>query len=403
MYKAVIAGMGPGDPRYTIPYVFERARRAEAVIVPRRYEALFPREKTYVFSGVDETLVLLSALLQNGDVMIAVSGDSLVYSFAQTIQKRLPEIEIELIPGISSVQALAARAGVSMDNAAILSLHGRRVRKGTIAMTVACHEKTFFLCSRENSPSYIQEVLEQYGLKGIELIWGSNLTTEQEETGTILRDSYPSLTVCLVQNSGVMVPGYPAMLRDCDFIRGKTPMTRENVRAIVLLKLGLTPDAILWDIGAGTGSISIEAARRLTFGAVYSIEKSHEAVSLLALNKEKFLCDHMHICEGDIFDQIDVLPDPDAVFVGGGGRHIGAIIKRLKKSALPVRLVMTAVTLETQSLAFDALRDEADFHATDITVSESTGIGSMTGMKHENTVRIFSCIIKPKAKEQIEK
>ncbi len=133
-------------------------------------------------------------------------------------------------------------------------------------------------------------------------------------------------------------------------------MTREEVRWIILGKLGLMPGDTVWDIGAGTGSVSVECARFLqgSGGQVYSVERSLRAVALLKKNREKFGLDNMHILEGDAMEQIPSLPVPQKVFIGGSGRELKDILAFICRLGRNIKVITACVTMETQSEALSA-------------------------------------------------
>ena len=136
-------------------------------------------------------------------------------------------------------------------------------------------------------------------------------------------------------------------MRDEWFIRGKVPMTKSEVRAVSISRLELTPDSVLWDVGAGTGSVSVEASFLLPEGQVYAVEKNPQAVELIRRNREKFGRDNLTVVPGDAPGALGQLPDPTHVFLGGSGGRMGEILDLAMGRNPGVRVVINTISLES--------------------------------------------------------
>ncbi len=176
------------------------------------------------------------------------------------------------------------------------------------------------------------------------------------------------------------------------FVRGNVPMTKEEIRAIVVSKLRLEKNHVVYDIGAGTGSISVELALKSKPGLVYAIEKKEEAVKLIRKNLEKFKLDNVRIIKKEAPSGIDKLPPADRIFIGGSGGFLEDIInfseKKLKKKG---RIVLTAVTLNTLFTAvpiFEKLNYKVDI--INISVTKTKKIKNNHMFKAENPIYIIS-------------
>jgi precorrin-6Y C5,15-methyltransferase (decarboxylating) CbiT subunit len=150
-----------------------------------------------------------------------------------------------------------------------------------------------------------------------------------------------------------VTPGIP----DTAFLRDETPLTREEVRVVALAKLRLPPAGVFWDIGAGTGSVAVEAARLMPRGKVFAVEAKEERAGLIAANRERFGLTNLTVVAGEAPAAMNNLPRPDRVFVGGSGGRLVEILAYLRE-LLPAtgRLVVSAVTLETLAAAAGVLR-----------------------------------------------
>ena len=195
---------------------------------------------------------------------------------------------VELIPGISSVVYFAAKLGVSWDDAKIVSLHGNET---LFIQTVDTNRKTFFLLGGKDAGERLLNALLEYGMGELFLSVGRDLSYEDEK---IIRkkaadfqiEEVRGLCTALVENENPAKRRGPH-IRDDAFVRGKVPMTKEEVRAVSIARMELTEDAVVYDVGAGTGSVSVEAALSGEQIKVYAIEKNPEAVLLLEKKQEK--------------------------------------------------------------------------------------------------------------------
>lgn len=140
------------------------------------------------------------------------------------------------------------------------------------------------------------------------------------------------------------------------------PMTKEEIRMITLCKIRLQPDSVLYDIGAGTGSISIEAARLLKEGNVFAVEKNERALSHLRENSRRFELDNLQVVAGQAPACLTSLPPADRFVIGGSGGRLTEILEVIeKKMQRPSVLVINMVTLETLYSAWDYFRERQDF------------------------------------------
>ena len=182
-------------------------------------------------------------------------------------------------------------------------------------------------------------------------------------------------------------------IRDEEFLRGKAPMTKEEVRTVSLSKLCLGEDSVCYDVGAGTGSVSIEMALRAWNGEVYAIEKKEDALGLLKENRQKFAVDNLKIISGTAPEAMMELPVPTHAFIGGSSGNMNEIVKLLLEKNPEVRIVINCITLETVTEAMNAIRD---FNLTDVDIvqlgaARSKTVGRYHMMMGENPIYIISC------------
>lgn len=417
MSRLTVAGIGPGEADYILPAVIKKMKKAHTVIAAKRILPVLKKLCQDVNSEADsenskpvflamgkikDTLEQIGEILSKGqDVVMAVSGDPLMYSLYRTIcNDPISEgWEVDLIPGVGSLQMLGAAFGETMEEALIISVHGRAKTAGSIALAVAENPKVFFLCSKEQGPAWLSQIMLDYHMDYVTVCAGANLSYEDEllESGTpeeMVQKEFPSLCVVMIKNPEPHQIVRPCFLSDEDFERDKTPMTKEEIRVLILHKMKLHPDDIVWDIGAGTGSVSIECARQVPFGTVHSVERNETAVKLIYKNKEKFSADNLFIYEGDAAKTACTLPEPDKVFIGGSGKELSQILETIAAFPKKIKVVISAVTIETIAEANELLgKYDTDFDVIQATVGRGRKIGNYHIMDTNNPVMIFTAHI----------
>lgn len=408
MSRLTIIGIGPGSAEYFMPAARNRMREAHTVIAARRIlpmlrEVCGAVETEFLPMGkIKDTLEMIDGLLrEEKEVALIVSGDPLMYSLYKTIlnQEISADWEMEVIPGIGSMQMLGAAFGETMEDARLVSVHGRSRTPGSVALCVTENPKVFFLCSKEQGPAWLSQIMLDYHLDDVEVFAGANLSYEDQilESGSpaeMAKKEFPSLCVAMIKNPHPRPVTRPCFLSDEDFERGRTPMTKEEIRVLILHKMKIHPDDVIWDIGAGTGSVSVECARQAPFGQVHSVERDEAAVHLIEKNRDKFELDNLFIYQGDAAERTADLPVPDKVFIGGSGGKLGEIMKNIAAFDREIRVTVSAVTLETIAEAGEILGNyDADYDVIQATVGRGRKIGSYHIMDTNNPVMIFTVTI----------
>ena len=327
-------------------------------------------------------------------VAIALSGDVGFYSGAKKLVDLL-EGNVEVICGISSVVYFMAKIGFSWDDAKIVSAHGR---KCNLVSLIRHNPKVFSILGTEDGVASLARKLVYYGMGDVILYVGENLSYENEK---IFHDKAENLTeyrgdalsVVTAYNENATPLSAVHGIRDEEFLRGKAPMTKEEVRTVSLSKLCLGENSVCYDVGAGTGSVSIEMALRAWNGEVYAIEKKEDALGLLKENRQKFAVDNLKIIPGTAPEAMMELPVPTHAFIGGSSGNMNEIVKLLLEKNPEVRIVINCITLETVTEAMNAIRD---FNLTDVDIvqlgaARSKTVGRYHMMMGENPIYIISC------------
>lgn len=332
---------------------------------------------------------------------VVFSGDTGFYSGAKKLAEALEEgaeCTVEMLPGVSSVSYLASRLNVSWEDAKIVCLHGQT---SNYIQSIAYHEKVFLLLGRKGQEEEICGKLNWYGLGETEVAVGKNLSYPEEE---IFIKKASELKPKDVEGLAAAMVFHPHPLKktcvhvpDSAFIRAEAgkktvPMTKEEIRAAVIAKLGLERGSVLWDVGAGTGSVSIEAALLSEDIRVYAVEKNAEAIALLRENKRKFKTDWVEIVEGTAPAALKNLEAPTHVFIGGSSGNGKEILRTVLKMNRHARIVLTAISLETVKEAMEAMQEGLlpNAEVTQIFVAKSRELGSFHMMMGQNPVYIIS-------------
>lgn len=327
-------------------------------------------------------------------VAIALSGDVGFYSGAKKLINQL-DGNVEVICGISSVVYFMSKIGLSWDDAKIVSAHGRNCN---LISLIRHNPKVFSILGTEDGVAVLASRLVYYGMGDVTLYVGENLSYENEK---IFHDKATNLTeyrgdalsVVTACNEKATPLSAVHGISDGEFLRGKAPMTKEEVRTVSLSKLRLSEDSVCYDVGAGTGSVSVEMALRAWMGQVYAIEKKEDALALLKENKKKFAVDNLVIIPGVAPEAMTELPAPTHAFIGGSSGNMQDIINLLLEKNPKVRIVINCITLETVTEAMNAIRDFGleDVDIVQLAAARSKSIGRYHMMMGENPIYIISC------------
>lgn len=180
-------------------------------------------------------------------------------------------------------------------------------------------------------------------------------------------------------------------MRDEWFVRGRVPMTKSEVRAVSISKLELKRDSVLYDIGAGTGSVSVEAALQLPAGKVYAVERDDEAVGLIRQNLEKFGVDNVTVIRGEAPRGLESLPTATHAFLGGTGGHMEDIVAALLERNPKMRIVANVIALESLARILELVRRrEIQAEVVSVQVARGWKAGGVHLMKGHNPVYVVS-------------
>ena len=407
-WKVSLVGIGMGTAETLTAEGKEACKKARLLIGAKRMlETADQRQHTYASYQPEEIVNYIKEHPEYENVAVLLSGDAGFYSGASRLLKRLedePQIEARVIPGISSVAYFCAKLGVSWEDAALRSLHGRQ---DNILAAVREHEKTVILAGSAQSVRSLCRKLAEYGYGSLKVCVGADLSYDTEKiiegTAESLQEYQGAdLAVIYVENPdtciGMAVHGLP----DGEFMRGDVPMTKEEVRSISLSKLRLAKDSVVYDVGAGTGSVAVEAALRVTDGIVYAVEKKEEAIELIEKNQKTMKADNLVIVKGEAPDALLGLPVPDCVFIGGSTGNLKGILDTVYQKNKKARVVINTITLETLTEAKHCMEElsVAEEEIVQISVSRSKKAGRYHMMLGLNPVTVISFTLHGKKDEE---
>lgn len=373
-------------------------QRADVLIGAKRMLAVAGEIKKPVHSEYDAQRIAdyLDAHPAYTHAAVLLSGDVGFYSGAKKLYEVLlqRDYEVMALPGISSVVCFCARLHLSWEDVCLKSVHGR---SANLVGAVAAHPKTFAILGTSDSVISMCRELQEYGLNHVQIHIGERLGYPEERilSGTpaqIRQGSYEDLCVVLIENPECF-SGVRACIDDGEFVRGKPPMTKSEVRCLSVAKLQLPKDAVVYDVGAGTGSVTVEIALQAADGMVYAIERQAEACWVIEQNKRKFQTSNIQVIKGSAPEALTDLPVPTHAFIGGSAGNLKAILACLLEKNPQIRVVINTVTLETISEVMDCLKSLPliEEEILSMSTAKARELGRYHLMTGQNPIYIITC------------
>lgn len=392
MKQISIVGIGMGNPETLTLEGKHCIEQAEVLIGAKRMVEAVASENQPVFISFDS--VKMKAYIDSSpyqNYAVLMSGDTGFYSGTGSLLPLLKEYDVKVLPGISALSYFSARLGISWEDAYLLSCHGREENLLTV---VRQHYKTFLLT--DGKIGEICRKLIQAGLLNVLVSVGENLSYPDERIVKGRPEELAVLDFAPLSSVFILNSDYRTELEigipDEEFIRGSVPMTKSEVRAIAISKLKLKEDSVIYDIGAGTGSVSVEAACLAKRGRVYAIEQKEEAVELIKQNRDKFALDNITVVHGFAAEAMEALETPDIAFIGGSKGSMEEIFHSLFNRNKGIRIVITAITLETlgEALSLMKLYEFREVEVVQASISRTKEAGNYHMLMGQNPVFIIS-------------
>jgi precorrin-6Y C5,15-methyltransferase (decarboxylating) len=392
----IIVGCGV-SPECISAHAREKVLQADVIAGGKRLLDFFPEfkgRKIEIKSSVSEVIAEIKKLSKSRKVAILASGDPLFHGIGALISKYFLKDEFEIIPNISAMQSLFSKIKVPWDNVKLLSIHGARKINFRTALTsyasaIYCDDKI----TASNLAVKFVESFPKSGKRSAVLAENLGMKNENIQAGTLSRISKMKCgglsILVLLPSEDIADEGIVLGLPDASYICENRMITHSEVRAVVLSKLKIGA-GVMWDIGAGSGSVGIEAASLCSDIKVKAVESDGNRFSQLQKNIGEFGVSNVEAIKGDALKVIAKLsPPPRCIFIGGGGKDIRKIAETAFDRLLPGgRLVASAVLLETKAELTKCLNKNF-IEAVSISVSRSSKLGSARLMKSENSVDIF--------------
>ena len=412
--KIYIVGMGDHGIESCNPKAVSIIESADVLFGGERHLEFFSdhkSEKVVVKSNLKEVAARIHSDLGKKKMVVLASGDPLFYGIGKYLLSKIPKEKVELLPYISAMQLAFSKVKESWEDATLLSLHAKPLENLIKAIEMNEPNKIGVFTDDENRPEVIARSLLERGWHEYSAYICENLEGEDEKISfgsleEISKNRYSSLNVMILiknKKESSFTPSISSISKnwtigipDGEFYQ-RTPekglITKQEVRVVSLAKMCLSKNSVIWDIGAGSGSVSIESALLADQGKVYAIEKNQEDCSLIQKNIEKFKTLNVQVIHSLAPECLDVIPeDPDSVFIRGSSGNMFEILqicsKRLKKEG---RVIVNVITIENLAEAWESLKKLGfKSEVTHLQVSRSQPILNLTRFAALNPIWIIT-------------
>jgi precorrin-6Y C5,15-methyltransferase (decarboxylating) len=396
--QVVGLGMSPAD---LTPKTLEIIRGAQVLVGGRRLLDYFPKHlamKIPLGKDPEGTLRQLPALAAAKRVVVLASGDPNFYGIGPLVVKVLGAEQVVMHPNLTAVQAACARLKMPWQDATIISLHGRSWEPLDDALGLP--GPLIIYTDQVHTPGEIARYLLDRGLTKSHLYVAEDLGQDTERvTWLSLAEArgrdFSSLNLVVVPEPGELVSTGPQLhlgLSEEVLAHQAGLITKSEVRAVVLAKLRLLDGQVMWDVGAGCGSVSLEASLLVPGGKIYAVERHPERAAQIAANRDKFGVHNLEVVCAPAPVCLAQLPDPQRVFVGGGGPEVGAIVREaMRRLTAAGRVVVTAALLETLEAARNVLAEAGwEVEVVQLQVNRSHPLAGGTALQALNPVWIVT-------------
>lgn len=393
--------MGDDGPRGLRADALEAIGAATVLCGGERHLAFFaehPAERFTIRANLDALAARLASAGPGERPVVLASGDPGYYGIVPFLGARLGASRLVVLPHLSAVQLAFARLAVAWHDALVLSAHGRPL--APLLPRALAAPKVAFLTDERNSPATIATALLAAGAAAAEAHVFEHLgSAEERHTACALADlpgrAFAPLNVLIVLRSApaaVAPAGFG--LPESAYAHRDGQITKAEVRAVSLSKLRLIPGQVLWDVGAGCGSVSLEAAQLVPGGMVYAIERDAAQIALLQRNAATLEHAPLAIVHGEAPAALAALPAPDAVFLGGtGGQLTGTLASAGERLRPGGRLVANFATLEHLASALDWLRARGwETEIVQVSVARGSDVAGLTRLAAQHPVFVVTAI-----------
>ena len=360
----VLVGLGMGK-QHLSPHTLRWIESAEVLVGGARQLDAFPEhrgQRIPLQAPLKSALDRIESVAREFRTAVLASGDPFYFGIGRKLVSVLGKERLYSIPNITTVQALFARLAEPWDDVKVISLHGRSSGSGVPSSwlrEVRRYPRIAIFTDPEHTPDRIARQLLEQGAADRRLVVAENLGLDSEviqflslEEASKKEYSPLNLVAILPADDSAArsrEDDLPVLgLGENEFRHQASLITKMEIRAVVLAHLQLRANLVLWDLGAGSGSVSIEAARMVPLQQVVAVEKDSDRYTDLVDNIRRFWCGEIHAIHGNARDLPREIPDPDRVFVGGSGGDLVQILEKVRRRLRPGgRVVQAAVTWDT--------------------------------------------------------
>jgi precorrin-6B C5,15-methyltransferase / cobalt-precorrin-6B C5,C15-methyltransferase len=354
--KIAVIGLTAGGAASVPPHLVDRILGCDLLVGGARHLSYFPQftgETLTVANNIPVVLAQVGQAHQNGDqVVVLASGDPLCYGIGSTLRRQFDPNQLDVIPAPSAFQLAFAALAEPWSDALLLSAHGRALPD--VISRLCTTEKAAVLTDSVHRPQVIAQALLESGvLPESVCAVCENLGSEQQRVVRLsvaeaaCHAEFAALNVFVVWNAQPRLPLAPGLPDDA-FTTAAGQITKREVRLLTLAELGLSTHQVMWDVGAGSGAVSIEAARAQPTAQVFAIEKRDMFCDYIQENRQKLRAPNVCVIAGTAPAALYDLPDPHAVFIGGSGGYMQAILEHTLPRLHPGgSVVLNLVTLES--------------------------------------------------------
>ncbi len=330
-----------------------------------------------------------------GEAAAVFYGDPGLHGDAARLRAALEDsYTVQGIAGVSSIAYFCARVGCGWADAKLLPTD---TLPAQVVSAVRINRRTFLLASRRCRVQDVCARLCSGGLGRLQIVVGEHLGTDRERilcgsAEELSIQKFSQLCVLYIENAEPMQKEVRTCIPDDEFFHSGVPMTKCEVRAVSVGKLCLHSGSVVYDIGCGTGSVSVECALQAKAGIVYAIDKNRAALKLTAQNRQKFGVYNVKAVEGEAPEVLKGLPAPDCVFIGGSTGNLPEILEEVLQKNPKARIVLNAISLETVTQAIQCMERFAlaDVDIAQISVAKSRPAGGHKLMQAQNPVYVIS-------------
>lgn len=364
--RVQVVGMGL-SPRDLTQTHLEIIQQAQVLVGGKRHLEPFENVdavKREIAGSISELVDFIKESMVDKRVVVLASGDPLFFGIGKTLINRLGAENVVIHPNVTSMAAAFARLNLPWQEAYWVSLHGK---KGLSPLKKAMeeHDLLCVLTDPVNNPEAIAEVAREHdyswNMRVLEKLGDPEEKVSQMEPSNSDLPEFAQPNVVVLQKGDLADPPGPLRLGTPDFwfIHEKGLITKAPVRTLSLSMLQLEPSNILWDLGAGSGSVGLEASLFLPRGFVYAVEKNAARFGQIQANAERFNVKNLFVLQADAPEGLSDLPRPDRVFIGGSGKGLADVLGAAMEALKPEgKIVVNTVLLETLNQATFMLEEK---------------------------------------------